>query len=143
MLTICLISSPFLSTFTIGCIYTNTRNSPQTHQDDAHAAGENFFEMADDMLTEEIDGAVGPIRVPITTVQALILLVSRLLSAGNELKAWMLMGTCARMTLEMGLHLDAQAFLRGNSQSKLHSLTRNDLYVRAKTFWAVWTFEQE
>lgn len=118
-------------------------DSLRADQDDPHSAGEEFFVMADDMLTEEIDGAIGPIRVPLTTVQALVLMSSRLLSTGNELKAWMFMGTCARMTLEMGLHLDAQAFLRGNSQSKLRLLTRNDLYLRAKTFWAVWIFEQE
>ena len=139
MLTLCLVPTRFLSTF---ATWTHIRNSHQARAD-AHTAGEDFFTMADDMLTEEVDGAVGPIRVPITTVQALILLVSRLLSTGNQLKSWMLMGTCARMALEMGLHLDAQAFLRGNPQSKLHVLTRNDLYVRAKTFWAVWIFEQE
>lgn len=105
--------------------------------------GDDFFIMADDMLTEEIDGAIGPIRVPITTVQALILMVSRLLSIGNELKAWMLLGTCSRMVLELGLHLDAQAFLRGNPKSKVAVFSPNDLYMRAKTFWAVWAFEQE
>lgn len=99
--------------------------------------------MADDMLTEEIDGAIGPVRVPITTVQALVLLVSRLYCTGNELKAWMFLGTCARMTLDLGLHLDARPFLKSTASSNAYSLTPNDLYARAQTFWGVWIFEQE
>lgn len=117
--------------------------SLRSDQDDPHSVGEHFFVMADDMLTEEIDGAIGPVRVPITTVQALVVMVMRLLATGNELKAWMFIGTCARMTLEMGLHLDARAFLQGSPASGAHALTENDLYVRATTFWAVWIFEQE
>lgn len=100
--------------------------------------------MADDMLTEEIDGAIGPIRVLITTVQALVLLVSRLFATGNELKAWMFLGTCTRMTLDLGLHLDARAFLiRTDCRAASSVLTEDDLYVRARTFWGVWIFEQE
>lgn len=100
--------------------------------------------MADDMLAEEIDGAIGPIRVPITTVQALAMLVSRLFATGNELKAWMFLGTCARMTLDLGLHLDARAFLlKADSRGSPFGLTEDDLYVRARTFWGVWIVEQE
>lgn len=113
-------------------------------QADPHTSGEHFYIMADDMLTEEIDGALGPVRLPITTVQAIIHLVSRLLATGNELKAWLLLSTGARMALDLGLHLDAQAFLkRSDRQKSTSTYTEDDIYVRTRAFWGVWVFEQE
>jgi hypothetical protein len=114
----------------------------RSDSDDPHSAGEDFFVLADDTLTAEIDGAVGPVRVPITTVQGLILLSARLYATGNELKAWMFMGTCSRMAMDLGLHLDASAFLT-NEKRESPILSEDDLYVRSRTFWGVWFFEQE
>lgn len=113
--------------------FISTRGS----EGDVHSSGDYFARLAEQLLAQQIDAFGHESDMSLCTIQASALLTLRHFAIGQQLKAWLHIGTCARLVLDAGLHLNA-GFLTGTP-----GLSTGDLYVRSRTFWGVWFLEQE
>ncbi|KAM0788051.1 hypothetical protein ACM66B_001223 [Microbotryomycetes sp. NB124-2] len=99
----------------------------------ALTAGDQFFKAAKALLDEGLDAD----RPGITTIQALALMAKREVFCGRGQRAGLYFVMCARLVLDLGLHLDV------SSHVATGKITTEHAYVRSVCFWGVWSLDKE
>ncbi|KAK4047657.1 hypothetical protein OIO90_006086 [Microbotryomycetes sp. JL221] len=111
------------------CDWPIAREDPNS----AETAGNQFFRTAKALLDEELDAD----RPAISTIQALALMAKREVFCGRGQRAGLYFAMCARLVLDLGLHLDVSALV------PLGKVTIEQAYVRSQCFWGIWSLDKE
>ena len=98
---------------------------------DPCTAGDSFFSLAKELLEVELE------KPTISTVQALCIMACHEALCARELRGWLYIGQASRLAMDFGLHLDV------TSLAQEGVLDEEDLYVRSRTFWALWQLDRE
>ncbi|KAI9790435.1 MAG: hypothetical protein M1835_000964 [Candelina submexicana] len=109
----------------LACNYSD-RSVVRTNQNDTAPTGDAFFAEAKRLLNEDD-------RTTMTTVQALAIMGLREASCGRDSSSFQYSGRCARMALELGLHL--------SDHSRMQMFSRTELEVRKISFWGCFVLD--